>query len=89
MAYQLVDSWQVTTAACLRGMQDTKVTMWITFFAYWVVAFPTGIFLSRGLKMGAQGFWFGLLIGLAVAAVLLLLRLRKREKRVANKFAHI
>ncbi|WP_410210506.1 MATE family efflux transporter [Aquirhabdus sp.] len=89
MAYQLVDSWQVTTAACLRGMQDTKVTMWITFFAYWVVAFPTGIFLSRGLKMGAQGFWFGLLIGLAVAAVLLLLRLRKREKRVAIKFSQI
>lgn len=86
MAYQLVDSWQVTTAGCLRGMQDTSVPMFITFFAYWVVAFPTGILLSRVLNYGAQGFWFGLLIGLAVAAILLILRLRVRERRVAIQF---
>lgn len=86
MAYQLADSWQVTTAGCLRGMQDTTVPMWITFFAYWVVAFPLGIILSRVLNYGAQGFWFGLLLGLAVAATLLLLRLRVRERRVAIKF---
>lgn len=86
MAYQLVDSWQVTSAGCLRGMQDTTVPMWITFFAYWVVAFPVGIILSRVLNYGAQGFWFGLLLGLAVAATLLLLRLRVRERRVAIKF---
>jgi MATE family multidrug resistance protein len=86
MAYQLVDSWQVTSAGCLRGMQDTTVPMWITFFAYWVVAFPVGILLSRVFNYGAQGFWFGLLTGLAVAATLLLLRLRVRERRVAIKF---
>ncbi len=86
MAYQLADSWQVTTAGCLRGMQDTSVPMLITFFAYWVVAFPTGILLSRILNYGAQGFWFGLLLGLAVAATLLLLRLRVRERRVARQF---
>ena len=86
MAYQLVDSWQVTTAGCLRGMQDTTVPMWITLFAYWVVAFPVGIMLSRGFNYGAQGFWFGLLIGLTVAASLLLLRLRVSERRLAIKF---
>jgi MATE family multidrug resistance protein len=86
MAYQLVDSWQVTTAGCLRGMQDTRVPMFITFFAYWVVAFPTGVLLSRILNYGAQGFWFGLLLGLTVAASLLLLRLRVRERRVAKTF---
>jgi MATE family multidrug resistance protein len=87
MAYQLVDSWQVTTAGCLRGMQDTSIPMLITFFAYWVVAFPTGILLSRVLNYGAQGFWFGLLLGLAVAAMLLLLRLRVRERHVEIQFS--
>ncbi len=86
MAYQLVDSWQVTSAGCLRGMQDTNITMWITFFAYWVVAFPVGILLARHFNYGAQGFWFGLLLGLAVAATLLLLRLRVQERRIAIKF---
>jgi MATE family multidrug resistance protein len=86
MAYQLVDSWQVTTAGCLRGMQDTRVPMFITFFAYWVIAFPTGVLLSRVLNYGAQGFWFGLLLGLTVAAMLLLLRLRVDERRVDIQF---
>lgn len=86
MAYQLADSWQVTAAGCLRGMQDTNITMWITFFAYWVVAFPVGILLARHFNYGAKGFWFGLLIGLTVAATLLLLRLRVQERRVALKF---
>jgi MATE family multidrug resistance protein len=87
MGYQLMDSWQVTTAGCLRGLQDTHVPMWITLFAYWVVGFPVGIILSRVMGYGAQGFWFGLLVGLGVAALLLVLRLRIRERRVALMFA--
>ncbi len=86
MAYQLVDAWQVTTAGCLRGMQDTKIPMFITFVAYWIVAFPTGIILSRVLNYGAHGFWFSLLLGLAVSAILLLLRLRAHERRIASQF---
>jgi len=86
MGYQLMDSWQVTTAGCLRGLQDTQVPMWITLFAYWGVGFPVGILLSRGVGFGAQGFWFGLLVGLGVAALLLVLRLRVREKRVSLLF---
>jgi multidrug resistance protein, MATE family len=86
MAYQLVDAWQVTTAGCLRGMQDTKIPMFITLFAYWIVAFPTGILLSRELHYGAQGFWFSLLIGLAVSAILLLMRLRVHERRIIIQF---
>jgi len=88
MGYQIMDSWQVTTAGCLRGLQDTQVPMWITLFAYWGVGFPVGILLSRGLHFGAQGFWFGLLVGLGVAALLLVLRLRVREQRVAQMFAN-
>ena len=86
MAYQLVDAWQVTTAGSLRGMQDTKIPMFITFFAYWIVAFPIGILLSRVLNYGAQGFWFSLLLGLAVSAILLLVRLRVHERHVATEF---
>jgi MATE family multidrug resistance protein len=67
-------------------MQDTRVPMFITFFAYWVIAFPTGVLLSRVLNYGAQGFWFGLLLGLTVAAMLLLLRLRVDERRVDIQF---
>lgn len=86
MAYQLVDALQVTTAGCLRGMQDTQVPMWMTFIAYWLVGFPTGYLLSRVLDHGAPGFWVGLIVGLAAAAGLLNIRLRIQERRIAKRW---
>ena len=54
VAYQLMDAWQISAAGCLRGMQDTKGPMWITMIAYWVIAFPVGVYLSRFGDMGQQ-----------------------------------
>lgn len=82
IAYQLMDAWQVSAAGCLRGMQDTKGPMWITLLAYWVIAFPVGIYLARFTRMGAAGVWTGLIVGLSVACVLLLLRLYMNNKRL-------
>ncbi len=86
IAYQLMDSWQVSAAGCLRGMQDTKGPMWITMLAYWVIAFPVGIYLARFTEIGAAGVWIGLIVGLSVACVLLLSRLYFNNKRLAQKF---
>ena len=85
MAYQLMDAWQVSAAGCLRGMQDTQAPMWITMFAYWVIAFPVGIYLARYTEMGASGVWVGLIVGLSVACVLLLSRLYSNNKRLSQQ----
>ncbi|KAF5304601.1 hypothetical protein FQR65_LT18857 [Abscondita terminalis] len=84
IGYQLMDAWQVSAAGCLRGMQDTKGPMWITMLAYWIIAFPIGIYLARYTDMGAAGVWTGLIIGLTVACVLLLMRLYNNNKRLAQ-----
>jgi MATE family multidrug resistance protein len=65
-------------------MQDTKGPMWITMLAYWIIAFPIGIYLARYTDMGAAGVWTGLIIGLTVACVLLLMRLYNNNKRLAQ-----
>mgnify|MGYP003428996160 FL=1 len=83
IAYQIMDAWQISAAGCLRGMQDTKAPMWITMIAYWVVAFPVGIYLSRFTSMGAPGVWVGLIVGLTVACILLLMRLYMNNKRLS------
>ena len=83
IAYQIMDAWQISAAGCLRGMQDTKGPMWITMIAYWVVAFPVGIYLSRFTNMGAPGVWVGLIVGLTVACILLLMRLYMNNKRLS------
>jgi multidrug resistance protein, MATE family len=86
IAYQLMDSWQVSAAGCLRGMQDTKAPMWITMIAYWIVAFPIGIYLVRYTNTGAGGVWIGLIIGLTVACILLLGRLYLNNKKLNREF---
>lgn len=84
IGYQLMDAWQVSAAGCLRGMQDTKGPMWITMLAYWIIAFPVGIYLARYTDMGSAGVWTGLIIGLTIACVLLLTRLYMNNKRLSQ-----
>lgn len=84
IAYQLIDAWQVASAGCLRGMQDTQAPMWITLFAYWGIAFPIGAYLTRFTDFAAAGVWIGLLTGLSVASVLLVGRVIMMNKRLQN-----
>lgn len=80
--FQLFDGMQVVVLGALRGMQDVKIPAVITFIAYWVIGFPVSIYLGLFTSLKAVGIWFGLLAGLAAAAILLYLRfkylLRKR-----------
>ncbi len=85
IAYQLMDGWQISAAGCLRGMQDTKAPMWITMIAYWVIAFPVGVYLSRFTNMGAAGVWIGLIVGLSVACILLISRLYMNNQRLSRQ----
>nr|WP_204794610.1 MATE family efflux transporter [Oceanisphaera litoralis] len=87
--YQIFDSAQVISAAALRGYKDTQVIFYITFVAYWLFGLPAGMVL--GLTdwlvpaMGPHGFWIGFLIGLSVAALMLIWRLRIIYVRVEHR----
>ena len=78
--FQLFDNSQVTALGSLRGYKDTKLPMYIALVAYWGVGFPVAVMLGYGVfglePMGPQGFWTGLTLGLAVAAVGLVWRFR-------------
>lgn len=92
-AYQVVDALQVGAAGSLRGLQDTQGPMVLTMVAYWVVAMPLGytlgLTLVMGTRYGPHGFWTGLVVGLAVAAVLLNWRLGRQVSGLqARGFPH-
>ena len=84
-AYQLPDCLQVLSVGVLRGFRDTASITVITFFSYWIVGFPVCYILARTnwivSAMGARGIWIGFIIGLSVAAVLLLWRVRRTTRR--------
>lgn len=79
-AFQLFDGAQVVAAGVLRGLQDTRVPMFVAGFGYWVAGFGTAILLGFTLGLEGVGIWIGLATGLAVVAVLLGLRWRMRAR---------
>jgi len=72
--FQISDGIQVVVLGALRGLQDVKVPMYITFVAYWVVGFPVSIYLGLCTGLKAVGIWIGLLAGLTTAALFLYIR---------------
>jgi multidrug resistance protein, MATE family len=69
--FQLVDGIQVSAAGALRGLKDTRIPMLIGIIAYWGIGLTSGYLLGMQLQLGGVGLWFGLAIGLAIAAIIL------------------
>jgi len=83
--FQISDGIQVVVLGALRGLQDVKVPMYITFVAYWVVGFPISFFLGKYTELKSVGVWIGLLAGLSTAALFLYLRFHKLTKQQLSK----
>ena len=79
--FQLSDGIQVVSLGALRGIADVRVPTYITLVSYWLIALPIGYALGFTFHLGVQGVWYGLLIGLTVAAILLLTRFYYKRKK--------
>jgi MATE family multidrug resistance protein len=80
--FQISDGIQVAVLGALRGLQDVKIPMYITFVAYWVIGFPISIYLGLYTDLKAAGIWIGLLVGLSIAALFLYLRFSRLTKKL-------
>jgi MATE family multidrug resistance protein len=80
--FQISDGLQVVVLGALRGLQDVKIPMYITFVAYWIVGFPISIYLGLYTDLKAIGVWLGLLAGLTVAALFLFYRFNLLTKKL-------
>ena len=80
--FQISDGIQVVVLGALRGLQDVKIPMYITFVAYWVIGFPISFYLGIYTELKAIGVWIGLLAGLTAAAGFLYLRFSRLTKKL-------
>ena len=79
-AFQLVDGIQAVSLGALRGLQDTRVPMWIATFSYWVMGIGVAILLGFYTPLQGVGVWIGLATGLFFAAFLLTWRWMARDR---------
>jgi MATE family multidrug resistance protein len=82
--FQISDGLQVVVLGALRGLQDVKIPMYITFVAYWVIGFPISIYLGLYTELKAIGVWIGLLAGLTAAALFLFYRFNTLTKKLIH-----
>ncbi|UTV26579.1 MATE family efflux transporter [Photobacterium atrarenae] len=77
--YQCSDAVQVVAAGALRGYKDMQAIFSRTFIAYWILGLPSGYILGMTdwvvAPMGPHGFWYGNIIGLTSAAIMLAVRM--------------
>jgi len=83
--FQISDGLQVVVLGALRGLQDVKIPMYMTFVSYWVIGFPISIYLGLYTDLKAAGIWIGLLAGLTAAAIFLYLRFNYLTKKLIKQ----
>ena len=84
--FQVFDGLQVVAGGILRGLGETRVAMMVNLVGYWLLGLPVSYLLGIRAGWGPVGLWWGLVVGLAVVASVLLTRvriaLRRQQARV-------
>lgn len=76
--FQVFDGLQVVGTGVLRGAADTAFPAVLALLGFWALGLPSGWLLGFRFSQGATGLWWGLTIGLAAVALLLLARIAAR-----------
>lgn len=81
--FEYFDTIQFLMSCALRGIQDTKIPSVLAVICYWFIGVPLAYLLGYVFKFGALGAWWGLGIGLIIAAFLLWWRFEQKVKKLA------
>ena len=71
-AFQFLDAVQTLANGGLRGLKDTFTPMLIGLLTFWGIGISSGAWFAFGTSLGSSGIWWGIVLGLGFAAVLLM-----------------
>ncbi len=86
--FELFDGLQVVGSGILRGIGSTRPAALANLVGYYVLGLPLGWWLGRPERYGLAGLWWGLAIGLAAVAILLVLRVAVAGPKTAVAIAN-
>lgn len=79
--FQVFDGTQAVASGLARGTGDTKVPMLLHLFGFWALGIPLAAVLGFRTPLGGAGIWWGLTLGLILAAALQAGRVQRRLRR--------
>lgn len=74
--FQVFDAIQLASRSSLLGLKDINIPLAFSAVSYYIICLPSAYILGFTFGLGPDGVWIGLLLGLAVAALLFNLRFR-------------
>ena len=80
--FELFDGLQTIAMGTIRGLKDAKTTLLIGLVCYWGIGAPAAWLLAFSAGWGATGVWWGLALGLACAALALILAFEWKTRRL-------
>lgn len=69
---QFFDSGRNIAAGLLRGLGDTKTSMWTGIVSCWIIGLPAAVFFGFILDFGAPGVRLGMMLGIMIGCMSLL-----------------
>jgi MATE family multidrug resistance protein len=80
-SFFICDGIQSIAAGALRGLNDTRVPLVISFVCFWVIGFTACYGLGFVLEYGALGVWIGLSLSVIIYAMALVWRFHVLTRR--------
>jgi MATE family multidrug resistance protein len=87
-AFQVSDGFQNLGLNMLRGIKDVRIPALIAFVSYWLVMIPASYWLAmpNGFNIGVIGVWWGFVIGLSLASLILIYRFSQQLKTIETRW---
>lgn len=86
----IFDNFRIIGFGALRGLKDTRFPMYASFMGFWIVGLSTAYLFGFYFGLSGKGIWWGLTLGIASGAVMVLIRLQYLLKRIdLNKLASV
>ena len=73
---------KIVGEGALRGLKEMTSPMVISLLSIWLVGFPAAWLLGIYWEMGPSGLWYGMVLGMAVAAMLMSVRFLTRANQL-------
>ena len=78
---QILDGVQKITYGALQGLQDTRFPLLLSIPVLWGIGLTSGYVLGFIFDWGGTGLWLGQSVGIAIVAILFLIRFRHQIVR--------
>jgi MATE family multidrug resistance protein len=81
----IFDNFRIIGFGALRGIRETRFSMFAAFISFWTVGLPSAYLLAFTFGLKGPGIWIGLTLGIACGALIILLRLRYSIKKLSSR----